>query len=135
MDALFFLARGGDALGVTSSHDLPVDPAAAPLRLEDPSPLAGLAHVLDIERRARPLRDATCQSFPVWELGRDLTRRIAALGDAEIEDVAERWLKHDETSLDADLFELTTCLADLREAIRAAERGESLFVLLEERAW
>jgi hypothetical protein len=135
MDALFFLSRGEDALGVASSHDLPVEPIGAPLRIEDPSPLAGLSLVLGVERRARPLRDATCRSFPVWELGRDLTRRIGGLDDADLDRAAEQWLKHDETSLDADLYELASCLGDLRDAIRAAEREEALFVLLEERAW
>ena len=31
--------------------------------------------------------------------------------------------------------ELAACLGDLREAIRAGDEGETLFVLLEERAW
>jgi hypothetical protein len=135
MDALFFLARREAAAGVTCSRDLPVDPAAEPLRLEEPSPLAGLARVLGVPPCVRPLRDATCRSFPVWELGAEITRRIAKLDDAEVDDVAERWQKHDETALDADLYELATCLGDLREAIRCGAEGESLFVLLEERAW
>jgi hypothetical protein len=135
MDALFFLTRRDDALGVASSDDLPCEPVADPLRLEDPSPLAGLAEVLGADARIRPLRDATCRSFPVWELGAELTRRIAALGDDGIDDVAERWRKHSGGSLDADLYEVATCLVDLRNAARPAEAGETLFALLEERAW
>ncbi len=135
MHAFFFLARREDALGVTSSHDLSCEPATEALRVEEPSPLAGLGHVLEVRTGPRPLCDATCRSFPVWDLGRDLTRKIGGLDDAEIDDAAERWQKHDETSLDADLYELVTCLGDLRDAVRAAEEGERLFVLLEERGW
>ena len=57
------------------------------------------------------------------------------LGDDETLDLAEAWQKHDEASLDAEAWELAECLADLREARRDAEPGDSLFVLLEERAW
>lgn len=135
MDALFFLTRRDEALGVTSSDDLPSEPVADALRLEDPSPLTGLADLLDTSSRARPLRDATCRSFPVWELGLELTRRIASLDDEEIDDLAERWQKNAETSLDADLYEIAGCLGDLREAILRGSEAESLFVLLEERAW
>ncbi len=135
MDAWFFLARPEAARDVSSSHDLPVAAAAEPLRIEDPSPLAGLANLLGASGRARPLRDATCRSFPVWQMGAELSQRIAALGDAEIDDTAERWQKHDETSLDADSFELAMCLADLREAIRNGDPEDVLFVLLEERPW
>ena len=135
MDALFFLTRSEDALGVASSDDLPTEPVADALRLEDPSPLLGLARVLGVEARVRPLRDATCRSFPVWQMGSELSHRIAGLDDAEIDAAAERWQVHSETSLDADLYELTGCLADLRNALRGGDTGERLFVLLEERAW
>lgn len=135
MEALFFRCLREQAVGVASSDDLPTEPVADALRIEDPSPLAGLARLLEVDRHPRPLRDATCRSFPVWDLGRDLGLRIAGLDDDEIDDLAEAWQKHDETSLDADLYELAECLGDLREAVRAGEARESLFVLLEERAW
>ena len=135
MDAFFFLTRREGALKVASRDDLPSEPGADALRIEDPSPLLGLAEVLGVEHGARPLRDATCRSFPVWDLGSDLTQRIAGLDDTEIDDAAERWQKHDETSLDADLFELACCLGDLREALLGRSEAETLFVLLEERAW
>lgn len=135
MDALFFLSRREDALGVAASDDLPSEPVADALRMEDPSPLSGLADLLGVSPSVRPLRDATCRSFPVWDLGPRLALRIAALGDDEIDDLAERWQKHAETSLDADLYELVGCLGDLREAVRRGSEGECLFVLLEERAW
>jgi hypothetical protein len=135
MEALFFSSLPDEATGVTSSHDLPGDLIAEALRIEDPSPLAGLARLLGVDRPPRPLRDATCRSFPVWALGPDLSTRLGSLGDDEIDDLAERWQKHDESSLDADLYELAGCLADLREAVRRLEPAESVFVLLEERAW
>lgn len=135
MDALFFLARSEDALGVASSDDLPSEPVADALRLVDPSPLLGLAQALGVGAKMRPLRDATCRSFPVWQLGREITHCIAGFDDAEIDAAAERWHKHSETGLDADLYELAGCLADLRDALRNGDTGEKLFVLLEERAW
>ena len=135
MDAIFFLCPRSDAASVTCSRDLPVDPAADPIRLEEPSPLAGLARVLGASPRVRPLRDATCRSFPVWELGDEVSSRIAALDDTELDDVAERWQKHDETALDADLYELANCLGDLRRAVREAGPDDALFAVLEERPW
>lgn len=71
----------------------------------------------------------------MWDLGPELTDRVAALADDEIDDAAERWQKHAETSLDADLYELACCLGDLRETVRAGPEGCTLFVLLEERGW
>jgi hypothetical protein len=135
MDALFFLARHDDALGVTSSEDLPSEPVSEALRLEDPSALAGLAEVLGVQHEVQPLQDATCRSFPVWDLGAAITARIAELDDTEIDDAAETWLKHNETSLDSQPYELACFLGDLREAIHSGYEGEILFVLLEERAW
>jgi hypothetical protein len=135
VDALFFLTRSEAALGVASSDDLPSEPVADALHLKDPSPLLGLASVLGVEAKIRPLRDATCRSFPVWQLGREITQCIAGLDAPEIDAAAERWLEHSEASLDADLFELAGCLTDLQSAIRGGDAGERIFVLLEERAW
>jgi len=120
---------------VASSDDLPSEPVADALHLDDPSPLLGIAHALGVAAKIHPLRDATCRSFPVWQLGREVTRCLAELDDEEIDDAAERWRKHSETSLDADLYQLAGCLADLRNAVRNSDSGERLFVLLEERAW
>ncbi len=77
MDAVFFLAPRDRAVGVTSSRDLPVDPVAEPLRIEDPSPILGLAGVMGIREPVAPLRDATCRSFPVWEFGPLLSARVS----------------------------------------------------------
>lgn len=135
MDALFFWARREDALGVASSDDLPVEPAADALRFDGPSPVEALAEVLAVGSYARPLRDATCRSFPVWELAPALQRRIEGLDDSAIEDAAEAWHAHEASRLDADLYELACCLRDLRATIRTGDASEALFVLLEERAW
>ena len=135
MDALFFLTRREDAVGVAASDDLPSEPVADALRIVDPSPLVGLAEALGVETRVRPLRDATCRSFPVWDLGREVTRRIAELADSAIDETAEHWRKHSGSGLDDDPYELTSCLEDLRDAARAGDADERLFVLLEERAW
>jgi len=120
---------------VASSDDLPSEPVADALRLEDPSPLLGLAHAFGVDGEIRPLRDASCRSFPVWQLGCAITASIAGLEDAEIDAAALRWREHSEASLDADLYELAGLLADLRAAIRNGDSGERIFVLLEERAF
>ena len=70
MDALFFLTRREHAVGIAASDDLPSDPVTDPLRIADPSALLSLAAAFGVDARTRPLRDATCRSFPVWELGR-----------------------------------------------------------------
>jgi hypothetical protein len=134
MDAVFFLASRRAAPRVTSSHDLSAEPAADALQLEDPSPLTGLARVLGVEGRVARLRDATCRSFPVWDLGAEVTRRIGALDDSALDDAAEHWHAGNAASLDADPYDLALCLGELRDAIRASDGVETLFALLEERA-
>lgn len=135
MDALFFLTRREHALGVASCDDLPTEPVTDALALADPSAISALAAALGSTARLKPLRDATCRSFPVWELGPYLTGRIAAIDAAGIDTVSEAWRKQAGSGLDADAYELACCLTDLRAAVRAGSEGELLFVLLEERAW
>jgi len=135
VDALFFMAHPDAAAGVSSSHDLPTDPIAEPLRVETPSPVVALAEALGPGGRAGPLRDATCRSFPAWRFDAEIRRRVAALDDEAIDAIAERWMKLAGPDLDADLFELATCLGDLRDAVRSADPAERLFVLLAERAF
>jgi hypothetical protein len=139
VEAVFFVGGSVDALAVASSDDLDlalhVPLAAETLTLTDPSPLVGLGEILGADRRVGPLRDATCRSFPVWDLGSEIAQRLAALDDAMIDLVAARWHAKHASSLDADLYELSTCLADLRDAIRRADAGHRVFVLLEERAF
>ncbi len=137
MEAVFFVGSPGEIGVVRSADDLPHEPAGDPLRLESPAALAGLVDSLGLGARGalRQLRDATCQSFPVWCFGREATSAIAAIDEADLDPVAERWLAAAGDSLpDADLYELSLCLGALRDAVRRDE-GARLFVLLEEKAW
>jgi hypothetical protein len=135
VDAVFFVARSEDALRVASSANPDLYPAADPLSLADPSPLVGLGEILGADRRVGPLRDATCRSFPVWDLGSEITQRIAVLDDVELDQIACRWHEKHGKAFDADLYELSCCLTDLRDAIRASDAEHRVFVLLEERAF
>ena len=134
MEAVFFLARPEDAIAVASSDHLLPDPVGDPLRLSDPSPLVGLAGILGVGGRVDPLRDATCRSFPVWDLGPGILKRLSTLAEDEIDGLAQEWHEQNENRLDADLYELAMCLTDLREASRECECEQHLFALLEERA-
>ena len=120
---------------MASSDDLPAEVPTDPLVLADPSPLSVLAEVLGSDHKVRPLRDATCRSFPVWDLGADTTRRLGELDDAALEVAAQRWQEKSGARLDADLYELTTHITELRQAILEGEPGDRLFALLEERAF
>jgi hypothetical protein len=133
MDVVFFLSRAVDAVGVTSSHDPTVEPAADPLRVADPSVLLALCECLGVRARLEPLRDATCRSFPVLGLGADLARRLARLDDDGRDRIAADWKARAAEGLDADPWELACCLRDLGEAVRDADDGERLFALLEDR--
>lgn len=134
MHAVFFLARREDALGVASSHDLSADPAAEPLRVDDPTPLQAFGACLGEGARLRPLRDASCRSFPVFEVTRAATLRVATLDDEGIDGAAAHWKRLAADRVDADPWELAGRLQDLRTALRTRAQGERLFVLLEERA-
>jgi len=134
MHAVFFLARREDALGVASSHDLPADPATEPLRLDDPTPLQAFGACLGESARLRAVRDASCRSFPVFEVTRAAARRVAALDDEAIDEAAAHWKRLAADRVDADPWELAGRLQDLRTALRTRAQGERLFVLLEDRA-
>lgn len=133
MELVFFIARPEDALGVCSSHDLPVDMAADPILADGPAALLGLADGMAAKRPPpfSQLRDATCRSYPVWSLSPPLCSRLEALDDAGIDALAERWHPHPET----DAFDRARCLGALREALRDRGKDEVLFALLEERAF
>jgi len=131
--AVFFLAGPEVAIRVTSSDDPDVD-VAAELALGGPTPLVGLGEILGAAGRVGPLRDATCRSFPVWDLGSEITRCVALRGDDELDALAERWHARHPKHFDAAPYELASCLGELRDAIRAAEPGHRVFALLEERA-
>ena len=139
MEATFFVARPEDVVGVTSSDDLPVEPAAESFRPCSPAALKSLAHVLGVDgkRVVTPLTDQTCRSFPIWVLGREVAIAIGQLDESGIDAVAERW--RDDECMDADeldLYELTTLLGDLQQALReTSELSARVCVLLEQKAF
>jgi hypothetical protein len=133
MEIVFFLAQPDEASSVASSEDLPGNGSVESLAVNGPGALIELGLALGFSNGpvVRQLRDATCQSFPVWALDEALCRRLESLDDEEIDTHAEAW-PVDEKS---DLYERATCLMELRDALRVRQDGESLFVLLEERAF
>lgn len=139
MEATFFLARPADAVGVHSIDDLPVEPATEPLAIPRLGAIRALARVLgvDPEGALRQLTDTTCQSFPIWTLSSELMRALGTLPDDEIDDVARAWLDDESAAeVDADLYELSTLVGDLRESLRSRnDIAERLCVLLEEKAF
>jgi hypothetical protein len=138
MEAIFFVSRPEDAMGVTCVEDLPGDSAAEPLLLESLGALSGLVEALlgGASDALRPMRDATCRSFPVWAFSDETHEAISQLDAVATEQVARSWHEYAADSLgDADLYDLSLCLEDLRDALRLRAPGERLFVLLEEKAW
>jgi hypothetical protein len=137
MQAIFFRCDAADAIGIRSSDDLPSEPASDELTIGSPAALFALATALDVPPRGawHPVRDATCQSFPVWRVASELADALRDLPSENVDRVACAWEKATgPEALDADLFELATCVADLRQALEDGAGGP-LFVLLEERAW
>jgi hypothetical protein len=133
MEIVFFLALPDEAQSVTSSDDLPRDPAADPIVVDGPAALLELGVALGLEDKPvmRQLRDATCQSFPIWALSDTLCGRLGALEDEEIDPSAEAWRPNPSS----DLHERASCLTALRDALGSCEDGETLFALFEERAF
>lgn len=135
MEVTFFVCRSDDAVGVAHADDLPVDPAAEPLRMPGLETLRSLLVQLGGVEAARlePLRDATCQSFPVFELA--AAAPLGALAPDSVEPVAAAWRDQaDWRGEPPDLDVLCELLDDLRVAVAAAGGDEKLFVLLEEKA-
>jgi hypothetical protein len=132
VEIVFFLAHPSDARSVTSSHDLPGDPAAEPIAALGPRALLDLAVALSPDGATGfvPLRDETCRSYPVWAVSDPLRVRIESLDDEAIDALASAWQPH----ADTDAWERATCLAALRDALRERDADETLFALLEERA-
>ena len=138
MEAIFFVSRPEDAVGVACADELPGDSAAEPLVLESLGALSGLLEALlgRASDALRPVRDATCRSFPVWAFSDETSDAISRLDALATERVARSWHEHAADSLgDADLYDLSLCIEDLRDALRLRAPGERLFVLLEEKAW
>ena len=86
--------------------------------------------------RVEPLRDATCQSFPVFEFSSSVSRTLQGLDEGDIDEAAQSWLADERCSgADIDLHETACLLADIRDALRGSESDRpKLFVLLEEKA-
>ena len=138
MEAIFFACTRDDAVGVRAVDDLPCDPAGESVRIESPGIITALARALcgDDAKKVEPLRDATCQSFPVFEFASNVTRRLATLPDNQIDEVAERWFADESwQGADIDLYEISCLLSDVRQALQdPSTSGAGLFVLLEEKA-
>ena len=132
MEIVFFVARPEEAQAVASSADLPGDPAAEPIAVDSPEGLVALGAALGTTGAVlRPLRDATCRSYPVWILSRALCERLARLDDEELDAVAGKW----QPGADADWHERASCLGELRDGLSRKAPDERLFALLEERAF
>jgi len=136
MEATFFACQRSEAMGVCAVDDLPCEPAGESLPIGSPGVLIALARILGAEAGVRPLRDATCRSFPVFEFASSVTRDLGQLSDSGIDDAAESWLADPcWQGCDVDLFEASTLLCEIRSALKAAESPEAgLFALLEEKA-
>ena len=138
MEATFFTCRREDAVGVTSSDDLPCDPAGEALRFESAGVLSALVRALCGEEASKPepLRDATCRSFPVFEFASSVSQKLIALPEARVDEIAESWLADASwQGTDIDLHEAACLLSDIRQALRESESPDAaLFVLLEEKA-
>lgn len=141
MEATFFISKPAQAAGVLQYDDIPTEPIGEPLSMESTAGLAALARAVmgeDADAAGlRPLRDATCQSYPIVSFEPPVIRAIAQLKDSEIDEVAERWLEiapWDDGEI--DVYELSQCLEELREGLgRVRGLGERLYILLEEKAW
>jgi len=133
MEIVFFLAQPHEASGVASSEDLPGDGSVESLAVDGPGALIDLGLALGFSDGpvVRQLRDATCQSFPVWALAESFCQRLESLDDEEIDIRAEAWQVGDKV----DLYERATCLTELRDTLRDRADGQSLFALLEERVF
>lgn len=139
MEATFFVANHRQAVGVRSFDDLPVDPVTDPLRIPSTRTLAALAQAVlgrDLGPM-QPLRDATCQSFPVLTLEPAVVRALGRTRDEDIDEIAQRWLELGAwEDGDVDLYELSLFLKELQEGVGTIRNiGERLYVLLEEKAF
>jgi hypothetical protein len=138
VEAIFFRTSREVATTIRSIDDLEDDPATEPLGMESPGAVVTLVSLLSggAPGGLEQLRDATCQSFPVWSLSATVTSALGSLTAPAVEELAVAWKDAvAEGELDTDLYELTICLEDLRRATeKIAESGEDLFVLFEEKA-
>ena len=138
MEATFFTCPRANAIGISSIDDLPCEPAGESIRINSSKVLSALAITLCGESRGKvePLRDATCRSFPVFEFAGEVARTLRGLPESRIDGVASDWLSiASSLGADSDLYETSTLLADIRQALRESDSPEAgLYVLLEEKA-
>jgi hypothetical protein len=137
LEAIFFVDRTSGAIGVASSADLAVDPACESLRLRSPAALLALARILgpNAQPAVEPLRDATCQSFPVWIFAREARDALVNASDETLERIGDQWwdaITADE--VDAESYELAERLQQLQAELCSAEPDAQLLVLLEQKA-
>ena len=138
MEAIVFSSTAAGATRIRSADDLEAEFVAEPLVVSSPRVFALLAQAAGLEEIAAliPLRDATCQSFPVWILARALSESLAELSEDQMENLIERWREGlGDEALDADPYELSIWIAEIQAAWQESERAdEQLFVLFEEKA-
>jgi len=139
MEATFFVSNQKQAVRVRQYDDLPVDPIGEPLCIPSLKALVALASALSGEEQGpmQPLRDATCQSFPIFTFEPGVVRALANLSEESIDEIAQSWIERanwDEG--DVDLHELSNFLKELQEGLGAIRNlGERLYILLEEKAY
>ncbi|MFT5444099.1 MAG: hypothetical protein ACI8W3_003151 [Myxococcota bacterium] len=139
MDATFFVANQKQAVRVRHFDDLPVDPLADPLFIQSPKALTALASAVSGSQQPpmQPLRDATCQSFPIFTFEPAVVKALSKLNDEEVDEVAERWLEAANwEDGEVDLYELSEFLKELNQGLGGVRNiGEHLYILLEEKAY
>ena len=139
MEATFFVAKEQQAVGVRHFGDLPVDPVTDPLQIPSIKVLIALTSVVlgQDQGPMQPLRDATCQSFPIFAFEPPVVDAISRYSEQEIDGTARLWL--DSAAWDdgdVDLYELSLFLKELRDGIGMIRNiDERLFILLEEKAY
>jgi len=141
MEATFFISHPRGAAGVLQYDDIPSEPIGEPLSMSSTGNLLALARAVMGEGGQsavlKPLRDATCQSYPIVSFEPSVVRGLAGLADKEVDEVAARWLEFsDWEDGEIDLYELAQCIEELRTGLgEVRDLGERLFILLEEKAW
>ena len=90
MEATFFVAKQQQAIGVRQYDDLPVEPIGEPLEIPSFKTLVALAAAVsgDAQGPMKPLRDATCQSFPIFSFEPSVIKALANATEDEIDDIA-----------------------------------------------
>lgn len=140
MEATFFVARHQQAVGIRHYDDLPVEPIGEPLEVVSFKTLIALTQALagtDQEGPLLPLRDATCQSFPIFTFPPSVAKALANVVEDDLDDIAQVWLESADWDEEGpELCELSDFLKELKVGIGAIRNlGERLYILLEEKAY